>query len=167
MSEIDLSYIAGLFDGEGYFGVGVGKSKSSTFGFFVRPMFEFSLKREDSEYIIPKIVELLPDVKLRIAPTGDKTSIRLMIRRSRDLTLFLSKIKPFVQLPSVKKKIKVIEMIQEKKKFYKRLNSQETRELLFLVKDLRRLSRLDKIDKEHRSKVIKHDVDEILRNLPP
>ena len=160
-TEIDLAYTAGLFDGEGYFGVRFENHPEVRMKIRIAPIVTLGQNSQDFDSIYHYMTERFPDIFFGKPYHIRATNVKVLrIKRKDEVMQFIRLIKPFVLLPSTKKKIDLLEKIYEIAPKYKKVNKAEFKQLLLLVKELRTMSK-----RSGRTMKTKTDIDALIASL--
>jgi hypothetical protein len=113
--KLPLSYVAGLYDGDGSFSLSLEKHPTIPSGYQIQPTISLGLASYDS-IVFDDIIETFPDLKFTILVKREGASI-LRLRREEDVYKFLGMIRPHLRIFTNVKRAeimyKVVEFILE------------------------------------------------------
>jgi hypothetical protein len=94
--KLPLSYIAGLYDGDGSFTLALERHPAIPSGYQIQPTVSLGLASYDST-VFNDIIETFSDLKFTIIVKREGTSI-LRLRREEDVCKFLGMVRPYLRI---------------------------------------------------------------------
>ncbi len=141
---IPIEYIAGLFDGEGCFDVEINRDNRMRLGLRIRPYISLGLGVQDAQ-ILDEITEGFPSVSFDKryvkAKDGGVKGVVIKLHSKKGAQEFIRAIKPYIRLPTNKRRLELLGKLLDLAKPYKRLDDNEVKELWAIVNEIRALSK--------------------------
>jgi len=174
MTKVSVSYIAGLYDGDGSFSVELAKHPSIPTGFQIKPEIILCLKNSDSQ-VFRDIIETFPEFRFTVHKTKVGSSM-LRLRNEIDVSKFLKIVRPYIRIFSNVRRAEILEEITDYI-LNRGYGSKENFDfLLYHIAELRRYSKRvnvlrsynisDLLGKEVKGKDIKSLIEESKSYIP-
>jgi len=155
----ELSWLAGLFEGEGTITLEIIYEEKSKFGIRIRPIIELTISERDVS-VVEEILRKYAPFNWQIRGNKLHRIKRFILKDRCEVKEFLLAMLPYFRLETTRRKaellLKIIDILDFKGKHRSRFRDEDMEELLRLTIELKSLQKRQKLKNKSITRLIEH-----------